>query len=104
MSRSNITGASLCSLQGDVNRNNPILNFRRQANYQIIPTNVGLGKSEAIQSYNQMVLERNRLLENATVNNPLVKDVSAQIDGMKSSIMQTLAKNLTALDISKENL
>ena len=76
----------------------------KQGNYQIIPTNVGLGKSEAIQSYNQMVLERNRLLENATVNNPLVKDVSAQIDGMKSSIMQTLAKNLTALDISKENL
>lgn len=76
----------------------------KQGNYQIIPTNVGLGKSEAIQSYNQMVLERNRLLENANVNNPLVKDVSAQIDGMKSSIMQTLAKNLTALDISKENL
>lgn len=76
----------------------------KQGNYQIIPTNVGLGKSEAIQSYNQLVLERNRLLENATVSNPLVKDVSAQIDGMKSSIMQTLAKNLTALDISKENL
>lgn len=79
----------------------------KQGNYQVIPTNVGLGKSEAtqaIQSYNELVLERNRLLENATVNNPLVKDVSAQIDGMKSSIMQTLAKNITYLDISRGNL
>lgn len=80
---------------------------RKQGNYQVIPTNVGLGNSEATQSilaYNNLILERERLLESATPINPVVKDVTSKIDGMKSTIMQTLSKNATYLNISKAQL
>lgn len=87
---------------------NALISFvNRQGSYQVIPTNVGLGNSEATQSiltYNNLVLERDELLKNATASNPIVKDISAKIDGMRRSIMQSLQKNKTYLDISKGNL
>ena len=36
-----------------------------------------------ITSYNQLILERNRLLENATPQNPLVIEVTSQINNLR---------------------
>lgn len=87
---------------------NSLLSFvKRQNNYEVLPTNVGLGNSEAAQSinnYNYMVLERARLLESATPSNPLVKDITAKIDGGKEAIVQMLNKNRTYINIAKANL
>ena len=44
-----------------------------QGQYQVLPSNVGLANPEAvagISTYNQLVLQRNRLLESATPENP----------------------------------
>ena len=87
--------------------NSLISYVNKQGNYQVIPTNIGFGNSEATQSivaYNNLVIERDRLLENATPSNPVVKDISGKIDGMKSGIMQSLNKHRTFLTISKSNL
>lgn len=87
---------------------NSLLSFvNRQKNYEVLPTNVGLGNSEATQSilnYNYMILERERLLESATPSNPLVKDLTAKIDGVKDAIVEMLNKNKTYLNIAKANL
>lgn len=87
---------------------NSLLAFvNRQKNYEVLPTNVGLGNSEAGQSinnYNYMILERARLLESATPSNPLVKDITAKIDGVKEAIVEMLNKNKTYLNIAKANL
>jgi hypothetical protein len=58
----------------------------RQNNTQVLPSNVGLNNSAAstnISAYNQLVLERNRLLENATPQNPLIIDLNKQISSLE---------------------
>jgi hypothetical protein len=48
-------------------------------NYQVLPTNIGLDNPTAtsnITAYNKLVMDRSRLLENATTENPLVKEVT----------------------------
>ena len=79
----------------------------RQGAYQVLPVNVGLNNPSAtanITTYNQLVLERNRLLENATPQNPLVVDVTRQINNMRSAVLESLNKNRTGLVLSRNNL
>lgn len=76
----------------------------RQGQYQVLPYNVGLSNSEAvagISAYNQLIIQRNRLLESATTENPLVIDITKQINTMRSSIEQSLQKNKTGLEFAK---
>ncbi|SIR03916.1 MULTISPECIES: GumC family protein [Chryseobacterium] len=76
----------------------------KQGQYQVLPANVGLNNPEAISgisSYNQLVLQRNRLLESATPENPTVVDVTKQINAMRSSIMQTLQRNRVGLELAR---
>lgn len=77
----------------------------RQGNGQVLPSNVGLQNADAvgnISTYNQLVLERNRLLENATPQNPLVIDLNKQISSLRSSVMESLNKNRTGLQLTKD--
>lgn len=81
--------------------------INRQGTYQVLPLNVGLSDSNTssdIAMYNQLVIERNRLLENSTTANPIVKDVTSQINSMRSSVIQSLQKNRSALQISKNTI
>ncbi|WP_312390610.1 polysaccharide biosynthesis tyrosine autokinase [Chryseobacterium sp.] len=76
----------------------------KQGAYQILPTNVGLENPEAasgISVYNQLVLQRNRLLESATPENPAVIDVTKQISTMRSSITQSLQRNKVGLELAR---
>lgn len=79
----------------------------RQGSYEVLPLNVGLADSDSnsnIAMYNQLVLERARLLQNATNSNPLVQDVTKQIASIKSSVLQSLQKSRSALQITKSNV
>jgi len=72
--------------------------------YQVLPANIGLNNidaSSSINTYNQLVLERNRLLENSTVQHPLVQDVTKKIEALRSSIVDNLTKGRTGLLIEK---
>lgn len=84
---------------------NSLINFiSKQGPYQVLPANVGLNNPDAtaaISSYNQLVLQRNRLLESATPENPAVIDVTKQINSIRSSITQSLQKNKTGLELAK---
>lgn len=74
------------------------------SSYQILPSNVGLANPAAtgnIAAYNALVLERNRLLESATPQNPTVVDVTKQINNLRSGILQGLQKNRTGLQLSR---
>ena len=76
----------------------------KQGAYQVLPTNVGLQNTDAstvISTYNKLVLERNRLLESATEENPTVIDLTKQINAMRSSVLQSLQKNKIALEITR---
>ncbi len=71
-----------------------------QNNTQTLPASVGLSNPTAsanITSYNALVLERNRLLENATPQNPVVQELAKQIDVLKSSVRQNLVSSKNSL-------
>lgn len=99
--------AKQIEIESQLEVTNALLNYvNKQGSNQILPGNVGLDNPAAISNisvYNQLVLEKNRLLENATPQNPLVVDLSKQINNMKSSVVESLAKNKGALQIAKNN-
>lgn len=76
----------------------------KQGDYQILPNNIGLSDASAgnvISSYNQLIIERNRLLENSTAQNPVVIDITKKINSMRFSVMETLSKNRTGLQLER---
>ena len=83
---------------------NVLLSFvSKQGSYQILPANVGLSNPDAaanIATYNQLVLQRSRLLESATPENPTVVDVTKQINSVRSSVLQSLQKNQQGLELA----
>lgn len=99
--------AKQIELESQIEITNALLGFvSSQGASQILPTNVGLDNPSAmsnISMYNQLVLEKNRLLENATPQNPLVVDLTKQINDMRASVVSSLAKNKSALQIAKNN-
>jgi len=96
--------AKQLELASQLELTNSLIGFvSKQGNYQVIPNNIGLDNPGAvanITSYNQLVLERNRLLENATPQNPLVVDVTKQINNLRPSIIQNLQKNREGLQLA----
>jgi len=76
----------------------------RQGQYQVLPSNVGLKDQEAssgINSYNQLIIHRNRLLESATTENPTVVDITKQINSLRQSISESLQRNKIGLELAK---
>lgn len=84
---------------------NALLGYvNNSSSYQILPSNVGLSNPAAtgnIAAYNALVLERNRLLESATPQNPTVVDVTKQINNLRGGILEGLQKNRTGLQLSR---
>ncbi|MDX1760562.1 MAG: polysaccharide biosynthesis tyrosine autokinase [Christiangramia sp.] len=73
----------------------------------LLPANLGFSESSlvsAIQAYNQMVLERNRVLSGSTERNPVVVNLNNQIADMKSSVMESLLNLRNSLQISQRDL
>lgn len=85
--------------------NNILLSYlNKQSNTTILPANVGLNNlaaSKTIEVYNNLVLERNRLLESATTENPLVVELTNKIADVKSALRNNLEKNATTINLAK---
>lgn len=77
---------------------NHILNESSQ--YEVIPANIGLNNNDlnaVVQNYNQMLIERKRLLRTSHEDNPAVLSLNASIEVMRNSVMgaiQTAEKGL----------
>ncbi|MFP3834748.1 GumC family protein [Chryseobacterium sp. SIMBA_028] len=84
---------------------NSLINFvSKQGHFQVLPANVGLNNTESaagISAYNQLIMQRNRLLESATPENPAVIDITKQINSMRTTITQSLQKNRDGLVLAK---
>lgn len=75
--------------------------------YEILPANVGLqdgGLVGAISRYNEMLIERNRLLRTSTESNPAIVNLNTSIRAMRSNVQATLDATLKGLQITKEDL
>lgn len=76
----------------------------KKGNGDVLPINIGLDNEAAlnsIQQYNALVVQRNRYLQEATPDNPLVVDANKQIEQMKSSLSESLQRSVTTLELAK---
>jgi capsular exopolysaccharide synthesis family protein len=70
---------------------------------QLIPANLGVGDASVdgnTEKYNQLVLERNRILKGSTELNPTVINLNGQIKNLEESIKQSLKNTKASLKIS----
>ena len=81
--------------------------YLRGTEYEVLPANVGLqdaGVTGAIDRYNEMVAERNRLLRSSTESNPAIVNLNASIRAMRGNIQTTLDATLKGLEITRADL
>lgn len=74
---------------------------------QVIPSNVGLddeSSTSLINKYNELVLERNRLLRSASESSPVVEPLTAQIRDLNYNIRRAIASARRNLQIQRDAL
>lgn len=100
--------SKLLDTETQLNINNALIaSVEKEGTFELIPVNIGLSDVAAAQNintYNQMVLTRNRLLQNATNEHPAVVEVTKQIKNMRANILSNLFKSRRGLQIASQNL
>ena len=72
--------------------------------YETLPSNIGITDQSAvslINKYNEIVLERNRLLRSASENSPTVTPLTSQLDDLSSSIRRAMAQAMRSMNIQR---
>lgn len=75
--------------------------------YEVLPSNVGLKDvilAAQIDRYNEMLIERKRLLRTSTENNPAIINLDTSIRATKANVQATLDGTLQGLFITKADL
>ena len=73
--------------------------------YQTLPSNVGLKDPSAaslIGQYNQIALERSRVLRSASEHSPVIQELTSQLDALVSSINGAIDQSKRGLEIQKK--
>ena len=88
---------------------NSISDFMDKADnqYQTLPSNVGLSDATAsslINKYNEIVLQRNRLLRTASEESPSVLPLTSQLDDLSASIRRAMAQSRKNMEIQRNAL
>ena len=74
--------------------------------YQTLPSNVGLTdptSSQLINKYNEIAMERNRLLRSASENSPSVVPLTSQLDELTGSIRRAMGQAQRNAEIQRNN-
>lgn len=81
--------------------------IKKSSNADLLPSNVIAAQGDAsglISAYNELVLQRNRILKSATVVNPSVVKIDQQITSLKENVAQSLSRMQSSLTIQKRDL
>lgn len=75
--------------------------------YEVLPSNIGLtdnGLTTQLERYNELVIERKRLLRTSTENNPMIINLDMSIHAMKANVKAAIDGTLQGLLIVKADL
>ena len=75
--------------------------------YQTLASNVGLTDATAsslINRYNEIVLQRNRLLQSASEESPSVQPLTAQLDDLSNSIRRAMTQSRHNMEIRRSGV
>ena len=93
--------------QTQINLVKDLQRYMKGNEYEVLPSNIGLqdaASAGAIDRYNQMLVERKRLLRTSTENNPTIINLDTSIRAMRTNVQATLDSKLKGLQITKEDL
>ena len=75
--------------------------------YEVLPSNIGLtdnGLTTQLERYNELIIERKRLLRTSTENNPMIINLDMSIRAMKANVKTAIDGTLQGLLIVKADL
>ncbi len=75
--------------------------------YEVLPSNIGLqdpSSTNLINRYNEIVLERKRLLRSASENSPTVMPLTDQLNNLEASIKQAIGQSRRNLQIQRNSV
>ncbi|MBO6532635.1 MAG: polysaccharide biosynthesis tyrosine autokinase [Muricauda sp.] len=78
-----------------------------QDGYELLPANVGLADQTIANTtarYNELALERKRLLESSNEKNPIIVNLDQQLDGLKRSMKSSLNSVTNNLSLQVNSL
>ena len=81
--------------------------YLSHSEYEVLPSNVGLkdaALATQIDRYNEMLIERKRLLRTSTENNPTIINLDTSIRATKANVQATIEGTLQGLFITKADL
>ena len=93
--------------QTQINLVEDLRKYMRGNEYEVLPGNIGLqdaGLVSQIDRYNEMLVERKRLLRTSTESNPTIINLDTSIRAMKMNVEVTLERTLQGLLITKADL
>ena len=79
----------------------------QQDRFEVLPSNVGLSDptvNSTTAKYNEMVMERNRLLKSSNEKNPVIVNLDQQIKGLKQSMQSSLSSTVNNLGMQVNTL
>lgn len=93
--------------QTQINLLQDLQKYMQNEGYEVLPSNIGLqdvNLSAAINRYNDVLVERKRLLRTSTENNPTIINLDTSISAMKENVQVSLDRVLRGLFITKADL
>ncbi len=81
--------------------------LRSSSTGDLLPANLGISESavnSGIGEYNDLILERNKVLSGSTEINPVVIRLDRQIEELKANVLQSLTRMRSNLKIAEGNL
>ena len=80
---------------------------KKENRYRLLPAGTGVQSSDLnslINDYNKLLLERNRLMRTASRTNQSMMDLTAQIDGMFTTVQASVMNEKHSLQIARQDL
>ena len=93
--------------QTQINLLQDLQKYMQNEGYEVLPSNIGLqdlNLAAAINRYNDVLVERKRLLRTSTENNPTIINLDTSIHAMKENVQVSLDRVLRGLFITKADL
>ena len=93
--------------QTQINLVKDLQRYLQGSEYEVLPSNVGLqdaALAAAITRYNEMLMERNRLLRSSTEDNPTIINLTSSIHAMRANVVASMDATLKGLQITKADL
>ena len=93
--------------QTQINLLQDLQKYMQNESYEVLPSNIGLqdlNLAAAINRYNDVLVERKRLLRTSTENNPTIINLDTSIGAMKENVQVSLDRVLRGLYITKADL